>query len=1054
MKKIFFIFLLIYNIIFSYGNIQDFEKLNFKSGLISNNVNSITSDSNSIIWFATDNGLSSYDGYNFKNFQVNIFEKNSIPINDITSIVNYNEFMIMLHKKTLVFYNIVKNIFFSIPLSPKQREEFNSKKILIKNNNIYVATNKGLKILLDFTKNNFVFSKFNDLSINDFIFYNDETLLLATNKGLYNFNTSNYSLKKIKNFSNIENIYSIKNNIVFYTNNKLYYTDINGNIKNKIYLEDTFNKIYIDSNNVTWLAGNKKLYYVKNNHLYFFSNKIIKDIYETQNNILWFSVKNEGIYYKNISNDNFDINQNYQNVNKVYLKQNNLFIATNNGLFINDEEIIFDKIIDFKVTHNKIIAYNKNKIYFIDPNTFLVTQTEILNEEIFSLEIYKNTLFLSTENNLYQINLITNEFKPLDKYFPIDSIFTGKRVYLNLNISNHSLFMIVKNVGFVEYDILKNKFKIHNKLKVGNKTYFIKDITSYNIKNNCIYFTSLSAGLLKLNLSDDKLFLISKKIIGEKINDILFLNNNIWLINNTNLLKYSLFNDELFTFTSEDGLLNTRYNHLFYYKNTLFLSGENGYIKFNPINIIIKNNKSKIIFRELNLLNSNQTIDITYTKDITITKANNNFEICFALLEYKQNKNYNYMIKLEGYDKSWKSLGNYNKVKYTNLPAGKYKLNITYIDNNGILSKNSSFINLTIKYPFYYNKYFILFIILLTIFIIIYFINYFIKIRELKIENKLSNLSLLLSTSLDLDTVIHDFLKKLCETFKMNESTLMLNLDDKCTKFVYKYSIDKLYNTLSDEKVILDIFDKNLSLEKLTNGDKIFYKSYIEYKGLHIDFFIPDKFRGALIVPYKNKNGQKILKKLEKILKQAIISINNATLYRNISKFANYDTLTNIYNRRYFIDILSHILEQTKRYSHKLAIVLIDIDYFKKINDTYGHDIGDKVLVEFSKEIQNNIRKSDIFARYGGEEFILALPETNFKEAFNLAERLKNKIEQLKIEVNSTTKISFTASFGLAMYVNEEKLDDIIKKADVALYKAKNSGRNNVKSYNEICNLF
>lgn len=1054
MKNLIFIFFLIYNMIFGYSNFLDFEKLDFKSGLLSNNINSITSDSNSIIWFATDNGLSSYDGYNFKNFQVNIFDKNSIPVNNIYSIVNYNEFMIMLCKENIIFYNIIEDKFFTIPINIRQRELFNSKKLLVKNNNIFIATDKGLKILIDFTKNSHIISKFDDLPINDFIFYNNTSLLLATDKGLYILNTTDYTLKKIGDFNNIDNIYSFKNNIVFYSENNIYFIDINGNIKNKIYLDDTLNKIYIDSNNKIWLAGNKRLYFIKDNLLNLFSNKIVKDIYETENNILWFSVKNEGVYYKNIANDNFDITQNYQNVNKIYLKQNNIFIATDNGLFINDEEIIFDKIIDLKITHDKIIAYNENKIYFLDPETFLILKTEILREKIISLDIYKNSLFLSTENNFYEIDLTTNDFKSLDNLFPIDSMFTGKRIYSNFKISKHSLFMIVKNVGFVEYDILKKQFKIHNKLRIDTKTYLIKDITSYYIKNNNIYLTSLSAGLLNLDLIDNNLSLISKKIIGKQIDDILFINNNIWLINITNLLKYSIFNDVIFTFTSEDGLLNTKYNHLFYYNNTIFLAGEDGYIKFNPINLIIKNNKSKIIFRELNLLNSNKTIDITYKKDITITKADNNFEISFAILEYKKNKNYNYMIKLEGYDKFWKNIGNYNKIKYTNLPAGKYKLNISYIDNNGILSSKVSTINLNIKYPFYYNKYFILILILIFIFIIIYSINYFIKIKELKLENKLSNLSLLLSTSLDLDTVIHDFLKKLCETFENNENILILSIDNKCIKFIYKYSTNKLYSTESDEKVNIDIFDKNLSLEKLSNEEKLFYKSYTEYKGSRIDFLIPDKFKGALIVPNGNKYNKKNIKKLEKILKQAIISVINATQYRNISKFANYDGLTNIYNRRYFIDILSHILEQSKRYSHNLAIVLIDLDYFKKLNDTYGHDIGDKVLIEFSKEIQNNIRKSDIFARYGGEEFILALPETDFEEALNLTTRLKDNIEQLKIDINSTTKISFTASFGLAMYTNpEESLEDIIKKADIALYKAKNSGRNNIKTYSETCKL-
>jgi diguanylate cyclase (GGDEF)-like protein len=161
------------------------------------------------------------------------------------------------------------------------------------------------------------------------------------------------------------------------------------------------------------------------------------------------------------------------------------------------------------------------------------------------------------------------------------------------------------------------------------------------------------------------------------------------------------------------------------------------------------------------------------------------------------------------------------------------------------------------------------------------------------------------------------------------------------------------------------------------------------------------------------------------------------------------DTLTKIKNRRYFFERTKELLSSLKRKNEDYSLIMIDIDYFKKINDTYGHASGDKTLVTFTKYISSFLRDEDLFARIGGEEFIL-LTRANQTEAIQLSTRLKNATQDLKVS-SDKGDISFTISMGICSFNNEElNVDELLKKADEALYEAKESGRNCIKSHNTI----
>ncbi|MBU0719851.1 diguanylate cyclase [bacterium] len=160
-----------------------------------------------------------------------------------------------------------------------------------------------------------------------------------------------------------------------------------------------------------------------------------------------------------------------------------------------------------------------------------------------------------------------------------------------------------------------------------------------------------------------------------------------------------------------------------------------------------------------------------------------------------------------------------------------------------------------------------------------------------------------------------------------------------------------------------------------------------------------------------------------------------------LKKELQYDSLTKVYNRKYFLKQAEEEFAKSKRFGHELCIVMADIDYFKNINDTYGHQCGDSVLKETAQLMRASIRSFDMIGRYGGEEFILLIM-TNKENSAHVVENMRNKLENHLFCQEHQLKL--TSSFGIAQLENEASLDEIIKRADDALYKSKNEGRNRI----------
>lgn len=223
-------------------------------------------------------------------------------------------------------------------------------------------------------------------------------------------------------------------------------------------------------------------------------------------------------------------------------------------------------------------------------------------------------------------------------------------------------------------------------------------------------------------------------------------------------------------------------------------------------------------------------------------------------------------------------------------------------------------------------------------------------------------------------------------------------------------------------------------LKSLPDGQE--YRSY-QLQELHID----KRSIGYLAV---KGLGQAKRYKYDILLQQFSLGVKRAVLYQQVQELSVSDSLTQVSNRRYLLARLKEEIHRSARFRYNFSFLMLDIDFFKQVNDKYGHLVGDAVLREAAKVIRESVRQMDLVGRYGGEEFGVVLPETDKKQAAFAAERIRRALEEKRIRAYDE-ELKVTASIGSATYPDHAKsIPEMIEIADQALYRAKEQGRNRV----------
>ncbi len=302
--------------------------------------------------------------------------------------------------------------------------------------------------------------------------------------------------------------------------------------------------------------------------------------------------------------------------------------------------------------------------------------------------------------------------------------------------------------------------------------------------------------------------------------------------------------------------------------------------------------------------------------------------------------------------------------------------------------------------------------------------------KNIDFQNAMKNIAKIIETQYELNYII-PLLGEMIDKFIQNHLIYIFIKDKNNYKLMWP-------GACSDDK-IMDIINAEPRKRITTEELGIF------------PLINEDKILGYIVT--KNIDSKLTLREteyLEDLSKQAATTINRANVYAEILKHATLDALTGFYNRRQLEERTKQEIASARRQKTSLCAIMTDIDFFKKVNDTYGHTVGDLVLKTVSKIMRSQLREYDIAGRYGGEEFVILLPFTKIEEAKMVAERLRKSIENKNIDITKINpdaqekEIHVTISSGIYQLKDNDKENDLIQNADKALYEAKNSGRNKV----------
>ncbi len=323
----------------------------------------------------------------------------------------------------------------------------------------------------------------------------------------------------------------------------------------------------------------------------------------------------------------------------------------------------------------------------------------------------------------------------------------------------------------------------------------------------------------------------------------------------------------------------------------------------------------------------------------------------------------------------------------------------------------------------------------------------------------LYNISKSLSLSLQLDELFETTMKVIGETLNVSEYNLMLL--DEATNQLYMQAVHGFDDDCIRKAVLSP--GEGIPGQVLKDGkavmvddlgrrkDWVYAKGEKPLKGSHLG--IPLKRPDGAVIgvmnahkPKRKSFNKEDVRLFEAVAEHVAVALENARTYQKTRDLSHRDDLTGLFNRRYFFERFEREVERAKRYNRLFSMILMDLDYFKRYNDAYGHLSGDRALQAVANELRKNIRKVDILARYGGEEFVIILPETNKEDAVLVADKLRSSVEELGLGAAEGGDI-LTLTAGIAsLPLDATEAFDLIEAADKAMYMGKAQGRNCVRA--------
>ncbi|MCK5130174.1 MAG: GGDEF domain-containing protein [Clostridiales bacterium] len=317
---------------------------------------------------------------------------------------------------------------------------------------------------------------------------------------------------------------------------------------------------------------------------------------------------------------------------------------------------------------------------------------------------------------------------------------------------------------------------------------------------------------------------------------------------------------------------------------------------------------------------------------------------------------------------------------------------------------------------------------------------------QLNKNKRIRDFSNLLNSDLELNTITNKALRQLIDSIGAKGGALAVEEKG-------ELNLIATYHMINAEQIL----ESKIPWETLKNSKRqyLHIPEHVKIDGLLATYrpshtlvepiIYKDILLGIIILSNDTAFEDSGLEHIEMLINNLGMAINNSLAHEQLTRLAAKDPLTNLYNRRYGLKRMKEEYSRSLRNKIPLGVAMLDIDHFKKVNDTYGHLVGDKVLSEMALALQESLREGDIAIRYGGEEFLVLLPGAAEKDCIILAERVRRIIEELVV-THTSQQIKFTISVGVTSFphCDASSIEDLVACADKALYAAKQNGRNRV----------
>lgn len=544
------------------------------------------------------------------------------------------------------------------------------------------------------------------------------------------------------------------------------------------------------------------------------------------------------------------------------------------------------------------------------------------------------------------------------------------------------------------------------------------------------------------------------------------LHGHIWAGTPQGLARLDPDSGSVVVFDARDGLQSNEFNAgavLALPDGRLGFGGLNGINLFDPQDLDVETPEPPVRITRADL-DGRFRYDLPDNDEpLVIGPETSSVSFEFAVLDFRNPARNQFEYKLEGFDDVWRRPGTLNRATFTNLPPGEYRFQVLGANSLGVWNRDGTSLDLIIEPPLWRTGYAYAFYVVLVSSMIGFLLLMYQRRRAreeaLNRERErrhwaesLHQLTARIADSLEPSTIADRLFDSLGGLVQADAMTLWQEKDGLLQR-VGESGPSHLTTPMRE-------IPRRLQ-EVCSAAERTGVPQHLDGAALRQLGFGEEEVNTlqGMVAPLRASGvGFGVLAALRSgrafsaqetglIMAagtQGLVSLEKADLFLQVEELASTDGLTGLYNRRHFEELVRQELERNRRYSRNSAILLVDLDRFKQINDRHGHEVGDLCLQVMARTLVEEFRRSDIIARYGGEEFIVFLPETTTGEAEQAAERLRARVEAQEF-VPDAPGTRVTASVGVAyIRAGDTRLDEHVRRADEALYKAKDAGRNRV----------